>query len=76
MALVGFLVRGGIVLFLVPIVVLPSPVGLANLFGPTLVEFVFGGPTLGLFIAMFAGVAAIVALVVGGASRRPRSKWS
>jgi hypothetical protein len=33
--LAGFLARGGIVLFLVPILPLPSPVGLANIVGPT-----------------------------------------
>jgi hypothetical protein len=33
--LAGFLARGGIVLLLIPIVPIPSPVGLANMIGPT-----------------------------------------
>ena len=37
-ALAGYLVRGGLLLFLVPIVVLPTPAGLANAVAPTLVE--------------------------------------
>ena len=66
LALAGFLVRGGIVAFLVPILVLPTPVGLANLAGPTLVEFVFGGfsPTLVVLIA--AGVGGVLAWIVFG----------
>jgi hypothetical protein len=67
LALAGFLVRGGIVAFLVPILVLPTPVGLANLAGPTLVEFVFGGLSVGLAVLLALGVGgAVVWIVFGG----------
>ena len=66
LALAGFLVRGGIVVFLIPILVLPTPVGLANLAGPTLVEFVFGGFSAGLAVLLSLGVGAVVAWIVFG----------
>lgn len=66
LALAAFLIRGGIVWFLIPILILPTPVGLANLVGPTIVEFVFGGPTLGLLLLMLGGAVAVVIWVVGG----------
>lgn len=55
LALLGFLIRGGFVVVLAPIVVLPSAVGLANVIAPTLTSMVFGGLS-----------PEIVALVVGG----------
>ena len=65
-ALAGFLVRGGILLFLVPIVALPSPVGLANAFAPTITTFVFSGPTtelivLGVLLAVVTALAFFAA---------------
>jgi hypothetical protein len=65
-ALAAFLIRGGIVWFLVPILVVPTPVGLANTFGPSIVDFVFGGLTLGLILLLFAGAAGILAWLIGG----------
>ena len=65
--LAAFLVRGGIVLFLLPIVVVPSPVGLANVLGPTITTFWLGGMSLGfatLVTAIF--IAFFLWLVVGG----------
>lgn len=66
-ALAAFLVRGGLLVFLLPILVLPSPVGLSNLVAPMVTGFVFGGlsPEFaalvgGVFLAFFAW------LVVGG----------
>ena len=44
LALATFLIRGGIVLLVVPIVVLPTPVGLATAFGPTLTAIALGRP--------------------------------
>jgi hypothetical protein len=55
--LAGFLARGGIVLFLIPIVPLPSPVGLANVIGPTAATP--SGPS-----SEAAGVLAAVTAVV------------
>lgn len=65
-ALAGFLIRGGIVWFLIPIVALPTPVGLANALGPSIVEFVFGGLTLGVVLLLIAGAGVVLAWVVGG----------
>jgi hypothetical protein len=64
--LAGFLVRGGLVLFIVPIVILPTPVGLANVIAPTLTAFVFGGVSPS-FIALVAALSAVILLwLVGG----------
>jgi hypothetical protein len=66
LALAAFLVRGGIVVFLIPILVLPTPVGLANLAGPTLVEFVFGGVSGWLALLLVLGVGGLMAWIVFG----------
>jgi len=61
LALAGFLLRGGILVFLLPIVVLPTPAGLANAFAPTLVGFVFGSPSdsfIALVVLLSAGTTA------------------
>ena len=66
-ALASFLVRGGILLFLAPIVVTPSPVGLANILGPTITTFWLGGMSLGFATAVTAIFAAFFGwLVIGG----------
>jgi len=64
-ALVGFLVRGGLAAVLVPVVSLPTVAGLANAFGPALVGFVFGGPSTAFLIAVGSTVAALLAWLVG-----------
>lgn len=67
-ALAGFLVRGGLLLFLLPIVVLPSPVDLATSFGPTITAFVFGGLSPEMALVVAAIVAAFLAwLLIGTA---------
>jgi hypothetical protein len=66
LALAGFLIRGGIVAFLIPIFVLPTPVGLANMTGPTVVGFVFGGLSMALLALLVLGVAAVMAWIVFG----------
>jgi hypothetical protein len=73
MALAGFLVRGGVVVFALPIVVLPSAVGMANFIGPTSVTA--AGPA-GRLIALFAvglvlaAVWVCLAAVVGSVADR------
>jgi hypothetical protein len=65
--LAGFLVRGGLLVLLAVIVPIPTVAGLANILGPTLVGFVFGGPSLGFIVLV--GIAAgifLVMLLVGG----------
>ncbi|HSW42183.1 MAG TPA: hypothetical protein VLM76_06710 [Patescibacteria group bacterium] len=64
LALVAFLTRGGLVALVVPIVVLPTFVGLANFVGPASVSPEGPGPRLVALIV--AGLAAgFVLLVVG-----------
>ncbi len=48
LALASFLVRGGIVLFALPIVVVPTPTGISNVFAPYVAEMALGGPTPGV----------------------------
>jgi len=67
LALAAFLVRGGVLLLLIPIVQAPTTAALANVFGPTLVGFVFGGVSPGFLVLVESGVAVLVAwLVLGG----------
>jgi hypothetical protein len=65
LALAGFLVRGGILLVLLPIVTLPTPAALATALSPAVSSLAFGGltPALALVIVM----AAVLALAVVGA---------
>lgn len=66
-ALAGFLARGGIVVFLLPIVILPTPSGVADVIAPALTSFAFGlvSPE---FVAIVAAVVAFLvgSLVLGG----------
>jgi hypothetical protein len=65
--LAGFLVRGGLLVPLAVIVPIPTVAGLANILGPTLVGFVFGGPSRGFIVLLGAAAGMlIVMLVVGG----------
>jgi len=58
LALAAFLVRGGFVVLILPIVIPPTAAGLANLVAPTLIGFVFGGPSV-TFLVLVATTAAI-----------------
>jgi len=64
-ALVAFLARGGLVILVLPIVVVPTFIGLANFVGPASVSA--GGPGPRLIALIVAGLAAAIALVVVGA---------
>jgi hypothetical protein len=66
MALATFLLRGGVVLVALPIVVLPSPVGLGNLLAPTLTAVVFRGVSLEVAMVIGLLLLAILAWVVVG----------
>ncbi len=63
-ALAGFLARGGIVLFVVPIVAGPSLVGLATFIGPA--SITPGGPTPALLVRLAVGLSLAVAALLGG----------
>jgi hypothetical protein len=66
MALAGFLVRGGVLVILLPIVRLPTAAGLANDLAPTLVGFVLGGPSVAFVLLVATVVAATLAWLVAG----------
>jgi hypothetical protein len=66
LALAAFLIRGGILLVIVPIVVLPTAVGLGNLFGATLVSLAFGSIPVEVIVATGLVAAGVVAWVVLG----------
>jgi hypothetical protein len=65
-ALAGFLARGGLILFLVPIVVVPTPAGVANVVAPWLVPFVFGQVSAEAVVIIGLTVVGIVGWVVTG----------
>jgi hypothetical protein len=66
-ALAGFLARGGIFALLLPIVVLPTPSGIADVIAPALTSFAFGVVS-SAFIAIIAVTGAFVAawVLLGG----------
>ena len=73
LALAGFLVRGGIIPFAVPIVVLPTTVGVATFFGPELSTVVLGEPPpdlLAFFAAVVGGTLAwlLLSALIGAAA--------
>ena len=67
LALASFLLRGGFLLVLAPIVVLPSAVGVGNVLTPLLSTFVFHGltPSIALLVATI-GLGLLVWVVGGG----------
>ena len=66
LALAVFLLRGGILLVVLPIVVLPSPVGLANLLAPTLIEVILGGVSVEIAAIVTLGTLGIMTWIVLG----------
>jgi hypothetical protein len=63
-ALAAFLLRGGILLILLPIVFLPTPAAIATAVAPTLNAYVFGGLTLERFVLAGAGFVALAAMIL------------
>ena len=67
LALVGFLLRGGWLLVIAPIIVLPTAVGLANIVAPLLEDVAFGRPTDELIRTVVLALVVVVGwIVVGG----------
>jgi hypothetical protein len=66
MALAGFLVRGGILLLLLPIIALPTPAALATALAPTIEAFALGGLTTDRLVLVL-GAGALLFMVIGGA---------
>jgi hypothetical protein len=67
LALAAFLLRGGFLLVTIPIVVLPTPVGLGNVLAPWITPLALGSITPA-FVAVSAGAVILVLgwLVIGG----------
>ncbi|MBP1705309.1 MAG: hypothetical protein H6Q36_1048 [Chloroflexi bacterium] len=63
LALLAFLARGGIIALALPMVVLPSPIGIGIWVGPTSVGA--AGPSARLVIAVAVAVAVAVVVIVG-----------
>jgi hypothetical protein len=66
LALLGFLVRGGWLLIVAPIVVIPTPVGLANVIAPLLEDVAFGRRTGELIGLAGSAVAIVLIWLFGG----------
>lgn len=66
LALAGFLLRGGVILVLAPVIVLPSAVGLANAVGPMLTTLVLGGTSPQVVILLVAVVGGVFTWLLGG----------
>lgn len=64
--LAGFLARGGILLFLVPLVGLPTTASLANQVVPVLQAPLFGNFTLAFLVFIFAILATLIAWFAAG----------
>jgi hypothetical protein len=67
LALGAYLLRGGIVLVLIPIVVLPTPVGVGNLLAPAVMSISLGALPVPLVVASVGlGIGFALWLVIGG----------
>jgi hypothetical protein len=66
LALVGFLVRGGWLLVVAPVVVVPTPVGLANVIAPFLEDVAFGRRTVEVVMIAVVAVLLISVWLIGG----------
>jgi hypothetical protein len=66
LALAGFLARGGIILFVLAVVTLPSPLALSDIVGPLLVPIAFGTLTAQTIVVLLVGVGAVVAWILVG----------
>ena len=67
LALAAFLLRGGVVFVLAPIVVIPSAVGFANILAPAITTVVFDGGAGSLAVLIGGiGLATLAWLVAGG----------
>jgi hypothetical protein len=65
LGMLGFLVRGGLVVMALPILTLPSPVGLATLLGPAVISTGrLDGPLLVLIVGSSLALLAIVGLAL------------
>jgi hypothetical protein len=65
-SLAGFLARGGLVLLLAPILVLPTPSGITNLVGGPVASLMFGEPSPILVLVIAGSIALAIGLLLAG----------
>ena len=65
-ALAGFLVRGGLVVLLAPIIVIPSTIGVANAVAPTLTPALFGQAAPAFVVLVAATIVGLTAWIILG----------
>jgi hypothetical protein len=65
MAMAAFLIRGGLLVLVLPIVTLPTAAGLTNVVAPTVVGLVFGGTDSLTILLVGVGLGVLVWLVGG-----------
>ena len=70
LALSTFLVRGGLLLFLLPIVSIPSPLAVSNVLAPLIVPVAFG--RIGADVLLLAAVSAIAIFILARGRRLAR----
>jgi hypothetical protein len=66
LALAGFLVRGGVLLFVLAIVALPSPLVVSNIVAPLVVPLALGQIDDGTLALIEVGVGSVVIWLIGG----------
>jgi hypothetical protein len=66
LALAGFLIRGGWLVVVAPIVVLPTAVGLANVIAPLLEDIAFGRRAAELVVLIVVALLVAVGWLIGG----------
>jgi hypothetical protein len=66
LALAGFLVRGGVLLFLLAIVMLPSPLVISNILQPVIVPLALGGLDAGTLAPFLLAAGLVLVWLVGG----------
>ena len=66
LALAGFLVRGGVLLFVVAIVMLPSPLVLSNVLEPVIAPIALGGASLVTLAPLLIAIAGLLACLLAG----------
>lgn len=66
LALAGFLARGGVLLFVLAVVTLPSPLALSNVVAPLLVPLAFGQVSQEAVAVLAVGILSVLAWIVAG----------
>lgn len=66
LALAGFLVRGGVLLFILAIVSLPSPLVVSNFVAPWIVPVVLGRVDAGVLLPVGLALALVATWLIGG----------